>query len=119
MSEELKSLKAFYNLVRTCKGLDRLIEKLRSDHGSKLQSRKVDKWLTKQGIIFEPSSPYSQEGNEVSDKTGRIIMDMVRATILEAGIDDTLWTKIVPAMTHINNPRPTRELESLISPIEM
>ena len=46
-------------------------------------------------------------------------MDMVRATILEAGIDDTLWTKIVPAMTHINNPRPTRELESLISPIEM
>ncbi len=56
-SEWLKSLKAFYELDRICICLDRPIEKLRSDYGLKLQSLKVDKWFTKQGIIFYPSLP--------------------------------------------------------------
>lgn len=118
-SKWLKSLKAFYNLVCTCTGLDRPIERLRSDYESELQSRKVDKWLTKQEITFEPSAPYSQEENGVSKKTRRTIMDLVRATILEGGIDDTLWPGIVLAMTYIKNLRPTRALEGFISPIEM
>ncbi len=46
-------------------------------------------------------------------------MDMVRATILECRIDDTLWLEIVLAMTHIQNLRLTRVLEDFISPIEM
>ncbi len=46
-------------------------------------------------------------------------MDMLRATILEGGIDDTLWPEIVLAMTHIKNLRSTRALEGFISPIEM
>ena len=98
-SEGLQSLKAFYNLVRTCTSLDRLIERLQSYYGSELQSRKVDKWLTKQGITFEPCALYSQEENGVSENTGRTIMDMVRASILEGGIDDILWPGIVLAMT--------------------
>lgn len=32
---------------------------------------------------------------------------MVRATILQGGIDDTLWPEIVLTMTHIKNLRPT------------
>lgn len=118
-SEWLKSLKAFYNLIRTRTGLERPIQRLRSDYGSELQSRKVDKWLTKQGIVFEPSAPYSQEENGVSERTGRTIMDMVRATILEGGIDDNLWPEIVLAMTHVKNLRPTRALKDSMSPIEM
>lgn len=46
-------------------------------------------------------------------------MDMVRATILEGGIDNTLWPKIVLAITYIKNLRPTQALEGNISPIEM
>ncbi len=118
-SEWLKSFKAFYNLVRTYIGLDRLIERLQSDYGSEIQRRKVDKWLTKQGITFEPFAPYPQEENRVSERTRRTIMDMVRATILEGGIDDTLWPEIILAMTHIKNLRPTQGLEGFISPIEM
>lgn len=45
-SKWLKSLMAFYNLIRTRTGLNRPIQRLRSDYGSELQSRKVDKWLT-------------------------------------------------------------------------
>ena len=46
-------------------------------------------------------------------------MGMVRATIFEGRIDDTLWPEIVLAMTYIKNLRPTRVLKGSISPIEM
>ncbi len=46
-------------------------------------------------------------------------MDMIREKILEGRIDDTLWLKIVLAMTHIKNLRPTRALEGFISPFKM
>ncbi len=46
-------------------------------------------------------------------------MDMVRATILEVGIDDTPWPEIVLAMTNVKNLWPIRALEGNISPTEM
>ncbi len=117
-SKWFKYLKAYYNLARTRTKLDRPTERLQSDYGSELQSRKMDKWLTYQGIIFEPSAPYSQEENGVSKRTGRTIMEMVRATILEGRMEDTLWPEVVLAMTHVKNLRPTRALEEFISPIK-
>ena len=44
---------------------------------------------------------------------------MVRATIFEGRIDDTLWPEIVLAMTHIKNLRLTQALEGFITPIKM
>lgn len=116
---DVKRAVSYYNLARTRTGRNRPVERRRSDYGTELQSRKVDKWLIKQGIVFEPSAPYSQEENGVSERMGRTIMDMVRATILEGNIDDLLWPEIVLAMTHIKNIRPTRSLKGSISPYEM
>lgn len=65
-SKWLKSLKAFYKLIQTCTGLHHVIERLQSDYRSKLQSRKVDKWLINKGITFEPLALYSLEENGVS-----------------------------------------------------
>lgn len=45
-------------------------------------------------------------------------MEMVRATILEGGMDDTLWPEVVLAMTHVKNLQPTRALEGKISRTE-
>lgn len=91
---------------------------LRSDYGSELQSHKANDWLEKEGIVFEPSAPYSQEQNGVSERVGRTIMDMTRATILEGNIDDELWPEIILAMTHIKNNRQTRALPSNTTPHE-
>ncbi len=44
---------------------------------------------------------------------------MVKATILEGGINDTLRPEIVLAMTFINNLQPTRALKGFISLIQM
>lgn len=69
--------------------------------------------MQKEGIIFEPSAPYSQEQNGVSEQMGRTIMDMTRATILEGNIGNELWLELVLAMTHVKNCRPTRALQNL------
>ena len=116
-SDWLKCLKAYHSLCRTRSKDDHPIERLRSDYGSELQSHKADEWMEKEGIIFEPSAPYSQEQNGVSERMGRTIMDMTRATILEGNIDDDLWPELVLAMTYVKNSRPTKALQNL-SPYE-
>lgn len=115
-SDWFKCLKAFHNLCKTRSNKERPVHRLRSDYGSELQSKRVEEWLKKEGIIFEPSAPYSQEQNGVSELVGRIIMDMTRATILEGNLCDDLWPEIVLAMTYIKNIRPTKALEGNSSP---
>lgn len=41
-------------------------------------------------MAFKPLVVYSQEQNSISEKMGRIIMDIIRATILEGNIDNNL-----------------------------
>lgn len=77
-SEWFCCLKAFYNLARTRTKLDRPTERLQSDYGSEFQSRKVDKWLTNQGIVFEQSAPV-EEGRK---KRVRITQKLTRLPYL-------------------------------------
>ena len=56
-----------------------------------------------------------QEQNGVSEKMGRTLMDMTRATILEGNINDKLWPELVLAMTYIKNSKPIRALANNLS----
>lgn len=46
--------------------------------------------MQKEGIVFEPFTPYSQEKNKVPECMGKTIIDITRTTILEGNIDDEL-----------------------------
>ena len=110
-SDWFNCLKAFHSLAKTRTKQERPIEKLRSDYGAELQSQKVEQWLLQEGIVFEPSAPYSQEQNGVSERTDRTIMDMARATIIEGDLGDIFWPEVVLTMTYTKNVRPTTALE--------
>ncbi len=112
-SDWLKCLKTYHSLYRTRSKEEHLIERLRSDYGSELQSHNADNWLQREGITFKPSAPYSQGQNDVSERMGRTIMDMTRVTILEGNIDNDLWSELVLAMTYIKNSRPIRALKNI------
>lgn len=112
-SDWLKCLKTYHSLCRTRSKEEHPIERLQSDYGSELQSHKADEWIQKEGITFEPSAPYSQEQNGVSERMGRTIMDITRAKILEGNIDDDLWPELIINTTYIKNCRPTRALNNL------
>ena len=114
----LECIKVFHSLCCTGLKQNHLIERLQSDYESELQSHKADDWLEKEGIVFETSAPYSQEQYGVSERVGRTIMDMTRATLLEANIDDELLREIILAMTYIKNNRPTIALPSNTTPHE-
>lgn len=116
-SDWLQCLKAFHNLAKTRTKSSRPTERTRSDYGSELQSKKVDQLLAQEGIILEPSAPYSQEQNGVSERVGRTLMDMARASIIEGGIDDTFWPEVILAMTYIKNIGPTTALNGLGPPV--
>lgn len=110
-SDWFSCLKAFHNLCKTRSQKERPVERLRSDYGSELQSKRGEDWLSKEGIIFEPSAPYSQEQNGVSERMGRTIMDMTRAKFLEGNLNDDLWPEVILTMTYVKNVRPTKALE--------
>lgn len=46
--------------------------------------------MQKEEIIFKPSALYFQKQNNVSERTGRTIINITRATILERNIKDDL-----------------------------
>lgn len=105
--------------MKTCTKLYKSTERLRSNYDSELQSRKMDKWPTNQGIVFKPSIPYFQEENEVYECTGCTIMKIIRATILERGMNNTFWPEVFLVMTHIKNLRLKQALEGWMSPATM
>ena len=89
-SHWLKCLKSYHSLYKTWSKEEHSIKCLQSDYGSKLQNHNADNWLQKEEITFESSAPYSQKQNGVSERMGRTIINMTRATILENHIDNDL-----------------------------
>lgn len=55
----------------------------------------------------------------MSKCTSHIIIEMIKALILEGRIDDTFWLEIILAMTYIKNLQPIRALEGSITPVKM
>ena len=108
--EWFEHLQCYYSLAQSKSQKPKPVLRLRTDYGTELRSSKADDWMLSQGITFEPSAPYSQEENGVSERVGRILMDMTRCTILGGNIPDYLWPEVFLAMTHIKNIRPTAAL---------
>lgn len=92
---------------------ERLRERIRLGYGSELQSKRIQQWLSAEGIILDPPAPYSQEENGVSERLGCTLMEIARVSIIEGGIDDSFWPKMILAITCIKNIRPTKAVQRL------
>ena len=66
----------FHSLAKTRTKSERPTERICSDYGSELKSKKVQQWLSVESIILEPSAPYSKEENGVSERLGRTLIEM-------------------------------------------
>lgn len=54
-------------------------------------------------ITLKPLSLYLQKQNSISKKMGRILINIIGATILESNINDKFWLKLVLVITYIRN----------------
>lgn len=60
--------------------------------------------------MFEWFALYSQKWNGVSEQKGRIIINMIRTTILRGNLDNKLWIEIILVITYTKNIGPTNVL---------
>lgn len=66
------------------------------------QNHKASAWDSehqKKASLLNLLALYSQEQNSVSEQMGRLLIEMMRATILEQNIDNNLWSEIIFPMT--------------------
>jgi hypothetical protein len=60
-------------------------------------------WLQHKGIEFSTSSPYIHEQNGLIERSIRVILDRLRATMLAAGLPLYLWCFTIPAVLELIN----------------
>src|SRR5205085_11787596 len=88
------------------------IMRFRCDNGKAEYDNAVfQKILKEEGITYEPSAPYAQNQNGVSERMNRTIMEKARSLFLEAGLPERFWAEAVHTATYLHNRSPTKSLE--------
>jgi len=67
-------------------------------------------WFTVNGIIWEPTTPYSPEENGVSERLNRIICEPAQAMLKDSGLNSHLWLKAIKTAVYIKNQSSTQVL---------
>ena len=93
------------------------IQRFRSDNGSGEYNNTIFQNVFKEhGIIYEPSTPYTQHQNGVSERTIRSINDMARSMLHDSQLPEVFWSEAVNTAVYIRNRSPTRGLSTVNSP---
>jgi hypothetical protein len=74
--------KQFYSMVAT--QYKTSIQVLRTDNGGEFVNHEMRKFLHGQGIIHQTTCPYTPQQNGVAERKNRHLLEMVRATLIEA-----------------------------------
>lgn len=74
--------------------------------------------LTKNGISFEPSPPYTQHKNGVSERMIQTLNTKARCLLLDSGIPSRFWAEAIKTAAYIHRRTPTNSLPAHQSPFE-
>ena len=69
--------------------------------------------LRENGISHEPSAPYTQNQNGVSERMNRTIMEKARKMLLEARLPESFWAEAVNTAVYLHDRSPTRSLDNM------
>ena len=97
--------------VETATGLS--IQRFRCDNGTgEYDNNQFRGILAKAGTILEPSAPYTQHQNGVSERRIRIIVEMVMCMLKDAQLGKEFWAEGASTASYIVNRIPTRALSA-------
>ena len=105
----------FINMVKT--QYNRKIKRLRMDNGKEYGGQKLIDFAKQNGILLEPTVPYTPEQDGVAERTNRTLLTRVRAIAIDSKISQTLWNELLRGMVHVVNRTATSSLKNM-SPIE-
>ena len=95
------------------------ITRFRCDHGKGEYDNSLFRGILRvSGISFEPSPPYTQHKNGVSERMIRTIVTKARAMILDSRLSDEFWAEAVNTAVYLHARSPSRSVDGL-TPYEM
>jgi hypothetical protein len=95
------------------KDSDASIHRFRCDNGTREYNNHLFKdLLLMNGITFEPSAPYTQNQNGVSERAIRTIVEKARSILLNAKLSKGFWEEAVRTAVYLKNRSPTRAVDS-------
>jgi len=109
-TETPEAFKTFKTLVEKHSGQS--IMRFRCDNGkAEYDNATFQGILRESGISYEPSAPYTQNQNGVSERMNRTVMEKARTMLLEARLPESFWAEAVNTAVYLHNRSPTRSLD--------
>jgi len=108
MADEISArFREFQALLETqCR--DARIQRFRSDNGTGEYNNAIfQQLLRERGIIYEPSTPYTQYQNGVAERTIRSINEMARSMLHESSLPEIFWSEAVNTAVYLRNRCPS------------
>jgi hypothetical protein len=89
------------------------IRRFRCDNGKgEYDNHLFKNFLSANGITFEPSAPYTQNQNGVSERAIRTISEKARSMLHNAGLSEGFWEEAVRTAVYLKNRSPTKAVDS-------
>ena len=111
--EALFKFKELVNILRN-QGL--LVEYFRSDDGGEF--RAMQPYFKEQGIQWEPSAPYAQQQNGVSERSIRTVLEKARTMLIHANLPKSFWAEALNTPVYLADRTPTSSLPDHKTPYE-
>ena len=77
------------------------IARLRSDGGSEFNNAEMQEDLRRSGIIWEPTAPYTQHQNGVSEGPIQTLQNIACSMLFDAQIEEELWPEAMKTATYL------------------
>jgi hypothetical protein len=111
-SEVFQKFRTYQKLVERHTG--NKIKILRSDNGTEYCNEEFEKFFQSEGIIRQLSVVDTPEQNGVAERINRAFLEIVRALLIEAGLDMRYWRIALEMAVYINNIRPTKAVLGMV-----
>lgn len=115
-SEVTKIFKEHVTSVERQKGLK--VKVIRSDNGTEYVNKEFDEYLKSAGIKRQLTVPYTPQQNGVAERCNRTLVEMARAMLNSAALNESFWAEAVACAAYLRNRSPTKALDGK-TPFEM
>ena len=83
------------------------IKTLRSDNGGEYKSNAFKEYMTECGIRHEFTVPYTPEQNGAAERLNRVLMEKVRAMLIQSKLPHRFWAEALNTAVHVHNLSPS------------
>ncbi|BBH01411.1 hypothetical protein Prudu_011666 [Prunus dulcis] len=107
-SEVSSAFQRFHKMVAV--QYNRNIQVLRSDNGGEYVNMELRSFLELHGIVHQTTCPYTPQQNGVAERKNRHLLEMVRASLIEAHLPLHYWGEALMSAAYLINRLPSRTI---------